>query len=75
MPFETWQPIETAPQDRPILGWMPSGGPADAKGGAGLAIVQRDGNGWKVVHDYEDWWWAGYNPTHWMPLPTPPEQS
>ena len=67
-----WKTIDSAPENKLILGWMPGGDPVDV---AGFAIVHRDGDGWRVVHDYEDWWWAGYKPTHWMPLPDPPDSG
>ena len=58
-----WQPIETAPRDGTYIDiWSP-----------------RDGRVTEVFWDTEgdDWVslctvWSG-NPTHWMPLPEPPE--
>jgi hypothetical protein len=78
-----WQPIETAPKDRPIL---VSGGKVNNELGG---CWKNDG--WvKVYWDNEDWqepekrWqvcdtcyygvWVE-NPTHWMPLPEPPKEK
>jgi hypothetical protein len=59
-----WQPIETAPRD-------------------GRTILVRQGD-WAPHHAYwrkecHEWWAIEYHgcprPTHWMPLPAPPEVS
>jgi len=63
-----WQPIETAPKD-----------------GTRYLIFQPYGGGFDIyeacyVGGYESgnvWFSKGrdvYNPTHWMPLPPPPEE-
>lgn len=95
-----WQPIETAPKDRPILAWCnheadpyhegerltlyaahaeslghaPTGHHIVEWGG-GWADSIDDGGGW-----LPDWWFVAgsefetaANPTHWMPLPEPPQ--
>lgn len=73
--MKEWQPIETAPKDgRSVLLWMP--------GGDGTDDERRCDIGCWGVPDwshYEMWlmnmgdgWFA---PTHWMPLPPPPEQN
>ena len=66
-----WQPIETAPRDGTMfLGFI------DNKG--------EDFNEMLVMfckHAREPFWTThsddhiGMNPTHWMPLPTPPERT
>lgn len=59
-----WQPIETAPRDgREILIWTKS------------REVEK-----AVYLSRKDAWVSpdggyGYEPSHWMPLPTPPESS
>lgn len=57
-----WQPIETAPKDgESILAWLPH-----------LALpgcIYYSGGHWRWVTNGG---WAGV-PTHWMPLPPPPE--
>lgn len=78
-----WQPIETAPRDREILAFCnrangeisgvierPEGFIAIISGGPTRAD-HDSGDGW--WHDaggdyYSTWVW----PTHWMPLPEPP---
>ena len=55
-----WQPIETAPEDEFVLVMEPSG----RCGGAYLL-----GGEWS--NDEGD----AYNPTHWMHLPTPPQET
>jgi hypothetical protein len=70
-----WQPIESAPKERDDYSWSPTfvawgenyGDPFPCKQRKGvfydLEVVDRDGD-WAVV-DLE--------PTHWMPLPAPPQ--
>lgn len=67
-----WQPIETAPKDgTPLLGFMPT----YYKGKGGFSVIiwmkgSRSPNGdW-----YDNRAWIT-QPTHWMPLPTPPTQQ
>ena len=66
----TWQPIETAPNDRPIVAWsLIDGGPM---------AIEWSGRAWSLVVGVADY--CGdptVYPTHWAPppLPTPPEGS
>lgn len=66
-----WQPIETAPVNVPVLVAVP----AAAKSVVGEAMLHDHGDGL-------EWWWANeyreYHadeifPTHWQPLPEPPQ--
>lgn len=64
-----WQPIETAPKDRPII---VSNGEA-----VGEAQYHESAEGW--------WWagyhptdasdGCVWQPAHWMPLPAPPKEN
>jgi hypothetical protein len=60
-----WQPIETAPRDGTyVLGY----GPHETRGFYIDAIHHYQELGWTVK------WMSGYGePTHWMPLPEPPQ--
>jgi hypothetical protein len=59
-----WQPIETAPKDQTIVLWIPKRYPH--------VVVAAH---W--ASEECDWgWWAGASrvePSHWMPLPEPPQ--
>jgi hypothetical protein len=88
MSGDSWQPIETAPRDGVILGFMPNCVPG---GRPYIAVIWWDehfrNDGWDDDADdlaYVGAWSAGrvgsfsYEeyaeewPTHWMPLPAPP---
>lgn len=74
-PFRSdgWQPIETAPRDRRVLLWGRywsdgQGWFSDALSGWWSAELERwEANG--GLHSYS----FGVRPTHWMPLPAPPQ--
>ena len=104
-----WQPIETAPKDKPILAWCDhEAAPYHLEGGFGIDgkltlyaahaeglshadtgfhIVEWggeycDGDGEEDYYCIPDWWFVvgsewemAANPTHWMPLPKPPEEK
>jgi len=59
-----WQPISTAPRgtDNEFLGW-------DGK------VMDKTWEGWDVEDEptYVRSDWVSWQPTHWMPLPAPPE--
>jgi hypothetical protein len=56
-----WRPIETAPKDgTEVLAWEDS---------AEKLFYEEDMGAW-VDHEYIE-----YHPTHWMPLPEPPETT
>ncbi len=80
-PESSWQPIETAPKDgTPILVFKPAG-----EYGELLELVAWETlthclddpeSGWLCPYSEQDERGGGVfvdNPTHWMPLPTPPE--
>ena len=73
-----WQPIETAPKDGTSI--LVFGKPSEVKG----AIIFRKLGAFTAYFDACDdafclsgatWMGPFINPTHWMPLPTPPVQS
>ncbi len=62
-----WQPIETAPKDKTHVALLRQNGDGSVTYGHGFYMPME---GWIC--------WAHYGnklPTHWMPLPPPPEQS
>lgn len=64
-----WQPIDTAPEDHDILIYVPAWGPL-------IARFNREFDEWSSrmqcpVSLAEE----GDRPTHWMPLPQPPEDD
>ena len=66
----TWQPIETAPKDGArIVVWIP----AEDDDPPEVAYVQWASHfsGWLGVNSA--WQLESPQPTHWMPLPKPPE--
>lgn len=64
-----WQPIETAPEGRPVLVWHPG------LGMGGWNVMRRDGATWtETAHDGRSLK-EGFEPSHWMPLPAPPESQ
>ena len=61
-----WQPIESAPLDEPVLVW-------DGQVTVAKQTHYKHGNRWWVWDTYgfcEDG--EIYEPSHWMPLPSPP---
>lgn len=80
-----WQPIETAPKDGTrILGWCAEFGARETKmnfygeGSIGHANWKSGKgpreSGWDWTEP-KNGWGLNWNPTHWMPLPTPPKRS
>lgn len=73
----TWQPIETAPTDgTPVLLYYPSGAiePRGKEDGTDpiLAVMSCERPGlWEGYYSGIGPSWDA--PTHWMPLPQPPE--
>ena len=82
-----WQPIETAPDGEIVLVYDPKGNPGIANAtGIYMAANRCVREGWcstvdgvKKIKDY-DWCYVenmGFRlcPTHWMPLPPPPQEN
>jgi uncharacterized protein DUF551 len=77
----TWQPIETAPKDGTVL--LLYGGEDDNAGHVGEKYQTFCRSPCRGMWDGNEWLMAlaeaGYvgvcrnNPTHWMPLPEPPQ--
>jgi len=74
-----WEPIETAPRDRPILLWWPRYTyEADDDCGPVMAMGQwknnpRTGKSYFADTDeLDDYGMSNNPPSHWMPLPDPP---
>lgn len=59
MDYGTWQPIDTAPKDRPILAY---------EGGFFDVVDWSDLGEWRSHYETVE-------PTHWMELPSPPEAA
>lgn len=60
---QEWQPIETAPKKGSILAY------ADVSGFPNIFVSRW----WKGDEQYDPRWEGGHQqPSHWMPLPTPP---
>jgi hypothetical protein len=66
-----WQPIETAPRDGEWISLWCKGQPLSLP--AGVPAFWEDDLGWVAVRD--DDLLLTDNPTHWMPLPAPPEKG
>lgn len=62
----TWQPIETAPKDEPIL--ITRFAPGTQWHGRMAVDVKSAGRGFGCFNQW-------YPPTHWQPLPELPDQS
>ena len=77
-----WQQIETAPKDRAILGFIPYHG-TEAEKGSVWVMRWNDERFAKTPRPHFEasgWVWGiramrEQQPTHWMPLPDPPEPS
>lgn len=70
-----WQPIETAPKDGTIIDlWFGEYRETDCWWQEGCSIHPQAG--WyshALCYGYGDWFDESEQPTHWMPLPAPPE--
>jgi hypothetical protein len=63
----SWQPIKTVPRDIDVLLYFP---PIRATRERGVGSASR-----MIVGKVWQWDHRDFPPTHWMPLPEPPEQS
>ena len=62
-----WQPIETAPRDKTMVALLHVGAKGYWRYGVGWFMPQAGWQGWNSEdHKF---------PTHWMPLPEPPEEA
>ena len=61
-----WQPIETAPKDRPLAGWSME---------QGLAAVEWWRGRWGLADGVAEDTGADFSPTHWAELPALPEDK
>lgn len=66
--LDKWQPIETAPKDITILGYVPDDGDYPR---IGIQAMKQEYGEWgdSVYHE-----WSA-SPTHWQPLPELPKQK
>lgn len=64
--MKPWQPIETAPTDEgaDLIGFVD---------GSVQQIERQDGQWWLANRVNDDW--RAVEPTHWMPMPEPPEEE
>jgi hypothetical protein len=64
-----WRTMESAPKDgSEVLAWA-----REAAGGRCTTVEwSRSRGSWIECYDL-DGWMEGYGPTHWRPLPSPPE--
>jgi hypothetical protein len=63
-----WQPMETAPKDQPVLVRG-----SEYMGIPSIAFFDTEQNVWRV--ETLNTFFTLPTPTHWMPLPAPPEQE
>ncbi len=65
---QTWQPIASAPKDNWLLGW-------EIRSGIGLIGWTGGEFQWQtqLMRIKLTGSWEGYSPTHWQPLPAPPD--
>lgn len=62
-----WQPIATAPKQGDVLVWSPPHHNDVVRDGDYSVVRYDDGSGWHIAGNI-----YATAPTHWMPLPEPP---
>jgi hypothetical protein len=74
---DAWMAIETAPEFENILVWFPWTGPEVDGAPAGFPFIaaQHMTDAGKLVWIDDDGREVGTDPTHWQPLPQPPEEG
>lgn len=80
-----WRPISEAPRGKEVLVWREDSGPFIAKLTTPEEVIsteEMDREGLEFPEGYEEWWSDAYGwqegdekPTHFMPLPPPPEKE
>ena len=72
----TWQPIETAPVDTPVLVWLSADGDHFGHLGAtAMRAMKCQGVWFSTARGYMAALRANDQPTHWMTLPDGPAES
>lgn len=67
-----WQPIETLPgTEDPVILWIPANGCCIAPGRLGVAATKEQAA--SMYRHSGAWPNVKFTPTHWMPLPPPPD--
>lgn len=73
----SWQPIETAPRDGKTVLVSDGEYVVVARWNTEPNVWERDVDACWTVHEPEDYFYAWHlvddPPTHWQPIPTPPE--
>lgn len=69
-PRQVWQPIETAPTDEDVLLYFPT---HDAASAVLICHQFEDADGWYHQNADQSPDELTEQPTHWMPLPSPPQ--
>lgn len=66
---DKWQPIETAPKDRPILLWGKFWNNQDTFKHPMIGAWHAHDDRWTILGEFR----FAVRPTRWMPLPAPPK--
>lgn len=74
--MNTWQPIETAPKDAPLseeVTWIIVTDGKEVAPARWGHSPYGGGEQWMIYQGDSEWEHSIDKPTHWMPLPEPPE--